>query len=97
MPHIGDQAIISSFASMHFTALLNTVEEGFMKYEEISPETWKNAKIGEWSFRMNFTLGFLKTDLPIYTQTAITILVILHSNAGKKRVSSIIDRILVTV
>ena len=87
-----DQGIIPSFPSRHFAALLNIVEEDFMEYEEISPETRENAKVGEWSFRINFVLGFLKTDMQISTQTGITVPVILHSNAGKKKVWSMIRK-----
>ena len=60
--------------------------------EEISPETWENAKVGDGSFRMDVVWGFLKTILPIFSEIAMSVLVIPHSNAGEERVFSIIRK-----
>ena len=54
--------------------------------EEISPGTWQNAKVGDGSFRMDVVWGFPKTILPIFSETAMSVLVIPHSNAGEERV-----------
>ena len=96
------QTIIFSFTRIHSklveeSALLNTVEEEFMDHqsltkEEISPETWENAKVGDGSFRMDVVWGFLKTILPIFSEIAMSVLVIPHNNAGEEKVFSVIGK-----
>ena len=60
--------------------------------EDISAETWENAKVGDGSFRMDVIWGFLKTILPKFFEIAMSVLVIPHSNAGEERVFSIIRK-----
>ena len=81
--------------------MLDTLEEEYMDYqslvkEDIPENIWKEAFIKDTSqtehYRMDMVWGYLRTRLPLLSEVALSVLVIPHSNAGDKKVFSMIRK-----
>ena len=58
-----------------------------MRENDIPSSTWKAAEIeDEESYRMDVIWGYLRAKLPLFSEIALCILVVRHSNAGEERI-----------
>ena len=79
-------------------SLINYVEDEFMDYQAMTDDDlpqniWESAKLGDGGYhRMDAIWGYLKPQIPLLADVALSVLVIPHSNAGEEMVFSMIRK-----